>query len=131
MSYDSSCSNVDVEVLEQYNQLCYDFGSDPCAGPPLENCKQGLSWTVDNESTTISDDYECRTPEEQGWTQYHTDIESCYPIYNGPNVTRFEVGRYNFPRCDASLQGEHWCVGVSDFSPSLCLGCEVFLYACQ
>ena len=73
----------------------------------------------------------CADPISQGWTQYHTQIESCFPNYNGPQVTRFDVGDESFPPCSPALQGQVWCSVREDGSPSRCLFCEDNLYLCQ
>lgn len=133
VTYDTKCAEISVELLERYPQLCFDFTGEPCDRIPDINCGSGINWHVNELQTMLSEANNLcvLTPEEQGWTQYHTDIESCYPIYNGPLVDRFDVGRYNFPLCNDSVRGQHWCISVPDGSPSRCLGCEVQLYTCQ
>ena len=129
--YNADCTSVNVQLLEPYPYLCLDFSQDPCADIPDQNCGAAIIWYFNNEQTRLGEDVMCRsTPEEQGWTQYHTMIQSCWPNYNGSDVTRFEVGYYNFPLCDHSLRGAHWCVGTDDGSPSRCLRCEENLYIC-
>ena len=130
--YNADCTSVNVELLEPYPYLCLDFSQDPCADIPEQNCGAAIIWYFNNEQTRLSEDAMCGpTPEEQGWTQYHTMIESCWPNYSGSEVTRFDVGYYNFPLCDNSLRGARWCVGTDDGSPSRCMRCEENLYICQ
>ena len=132
VTYNSECTDVRVELLERYDALCFDFSREPCERIPDQNCSSGITWNFDGQSVALSDDNVCGpTPEEQGWTQYHTQIESCYPVYNGPEVGRFEVGRFNFPLCDDNVRGQHWCISGTDGSPSRCLRCEVNLYTCR
>ncbi len=73
----------------------------------------------------------CGEPISQGWTQYHTQVESCFPNYNGPPVARFEVGEAMFPECDDRVRGQVWCASRSDGSPSRCLVCEDNLFICR
>ena len=132
VTYDAQCDQVTVDLIERHPHLCFDFSRDICDRLPDSNCGAGIIVYIDGQPTTLSENSQCGpSPEEQGWTQYHTQIESCYPVYNGPPVDRFEVGRYTFPLCDNSVRGQHWCISVVDGSPSRCLGCEVHLYTCQ
>ena len=131
ITFNESCNDITVELLENYPFLCYDFNRDPCDFIPNENCGPGIIWHFNGRSTSLGDSNVCRrTPQQQGWTQYHTQIQSCYPVYNGPTVNRFDVGEYNFPLCDQTLRGQYWCASSVDGSPSRCLYCEMNLYVC-
>ena len=130
--YNRECTDLSVELLEQYNTLCFDFSRQPCERIPDQNCTTGVVWSSEGRSVMISEDTTCdSTPEGQGWVQYHTQIESCFPMYNGPEVNRFYVEQSTFPPCDDSVRGQHWCISSEDGSPSGCQWCEGNLYMCR
>ena len=80
------------------------------------------------DAATTDSTAERRSPQEAGWVQYHTQIESCYPRYNGPRVTEFSVT--DWPPCEGDLRGQAWCQYNRDGSPSRCQRCELGLFYC-
>jgi hypothetical protein len=144
---DTSFRNTSTGVLDPYVGKCGVLFS-PTTGV-IPNKTDGYFWRIgmkNGNQVLVSPVLKAKF-EAPVWLQYHTQVESCYPDYYGPNpalttgivtwpitnsITTLSNGYVtSLPNCDINLQGKTLCTGSADGSPSKCNFCETNLWLCR
>lgn len=144
---DTSFRNTATGVLDPYVGKCGVLFS-PTTGV-IPNKTDGYFWRIgmkNGNQVLVSPVVKAKF-EAPVWLQYHTQVESCYPDYYGPNpaltmgivtwpitnsITTLSNGYVtSLPNCDINLQGKTLCTGSADGSPSKCNFCETNLWLCR
>ena len=74
--YNDSCTDVSVDVLERYDNMCFNFNDPRCSfGNGFKNCDNAILWTFNGQQFQRGqNNNDCveTSPQAEGWVQYHT-----------------------------------------------------------